>query len=30
MKDEHFGAAVDKIKEKRKPADFIGHRKPAA
>ena len=23
-------AAVDKIKEKREPADFIGHRKPAA
>jgi len=30
MKDKHFGAAVDKIEEKRKPDDFIGHRKPAA
>ena len=29
MKDKHFGAAVDKIKEKRKPDDFIGHRKQA-
>ena len=28
-KDKHFGAAVDKIEEKRKPEDFIGHRKPA-
>ena len=30
MKDKDFGAAVDKIEEKRKPEDFIGHRKPAA
>ena len=30
IKQSGFGAAVDKIKEKRKPADFIGHRKPAA
>ena len=30
MKDKYFGAAVDKIEEKRKPEDFIGHRKPAA
>ena len=30
MKDKRFGAAVDKIEEKRKPEDFIGHRKPAA
>jgi len=29
IKDKHFGAAVDKIKDQREPADFIGHRKPA-
>ena len=28
MQQPHWCAAVDKIEEKRKPEDFIGHRKP--
>ena len=30
IKQDGFGAAVDKIEEMHKPEDFVGHRKPAA